>query len=169
MGYNRHEKKGKLQIVFGLLCTSQGCPVAVEGFEGDTGDPSTLEEQIRKIRERFGLTPAGFVLAVIGVCWLSLASEVSEGAPRPVLGNFLEFAAMVCATGYTLTLKKLSARYTPLFLTAIQAFIGALFFLPGLWGALQAAFRQFQFGGPRPDSSRSRSIKSSMSFLAPSR
>jgi transposase len=55
MGYNRDQKKGKLQIVFGLLCTAQGCPVAVEVFEGNTGDPSTLQEQIRKIRERFGL------------------------------------------------------------------------------------------------------------------
>jgi transposase len=55
IGYNRDQKKGKLQIVFGLLCNAKGCPVAVEVFEGDTGDPSTLQEQIRKIRERFGL------------------------------------------------------------------------------------------------------------------
>jgi len=55
LGYNRDQKKGKLQIVFGLLCTSEGCPVAVEVFEGDTADPSTLQEQIKKIRGRFGL------------------------------------------------------------------------------------------------------------------
>lgn len=55
LGHNRDGKKSKLQIVFGLLCTSQGCPVAVEVFSGDTGDPSTLEEQIKKIRDRFGL------------------------------------------------------------------------------------------------------------------
>lgn len=55
IGYNRDQKKGKLQIVFGLLCNIKGCPIAVEVFEGDTGDPSTLQEQIRKIRERFGL------------------------------------------------------------------------------------------------------------------
>ena len=55
IGYNRDQKKGKLQIVFGLLCNIEGCPVAVEVFEGDTGDPSTLQEQIQKIRERFGL------------------------------------------------------------------------------------------------------------------
>jgi Transposase DDE domain len=55
LGHNRDGKKGKLQIVFGLLCTSQGCPVAVEVFSGETGDPSTLEEQIKKIRDRFGL------------------------------------------------------------------------------------------------------------------
>jgi transposase len=55
LGHNRDGKKGKLQIVFGLLCTEQGCPVGVEVFEGNTGDPSTLSEQIRKVRERFGL------------------------------------------------------------------------------------------------------------------
>ena len=55
LGHNRDGKKGKLQIVFGLLCTDQGCPVAVEVFSGDTGDPSTLAEQIKKIRDRFGL------------------------------------------------------------------------------------------------------------------
>jgi hypothetical protein len=55
LGHNRDGKKGKLQIVFGLLCTSEGCPVAVEVFSGDTGDPSTLEAQITKIRDRFGL------------------------------------------------------------------------------------------------------------------
>jgi transposase len=55
LGHNRDGKKGKLQIVFGLLCTLEGCPVAVEVFSGDTGDPSTLDRQIEKIRDRFGL------------------------------------------------------------------------------------------------------------------
>jgi transposase len=56
LGHNRDGKKGKLQIVFGLLCTAEGCPVAVEVFSGDTGDPSTLSTQIDKIRKRFGLS-----------------------------------------------------------------------------------------------------------------
>ena len=55
LGHNRDGKKGKLQIVFGLLCTAKGCPVAVEVFAGDTADPSTLQRQITKIRQRFGL------------------------------------------------------------------------------------------------------------------
>lgn len=55
LGHNRDGKKGKLQIVFGLLCTHEGCPVAVEVFSGDTGDPSTLESQIVKIRDHFSL------------------------------------------------------------------------------------------------------------------
>jgi len=54
-GYNRDKKKGKLQIVFGLLCNAQGCPISVEVFEGNTADPSTLTQQIEKVRSRFGL------------------------------------------------------------------------------------------------------------------
>ena len=54
-GYNRDRKKGKLQIVFGLLCNSQGCPIAVEVFEGNTGDPTTLPKQVEKVRSRFGI------------------------------------------------------------------------------------------------------------------
>ena len=74
----------------------------------------------------------GFALAITGAVWLSLAGEASVDAPRPLLGNFLEFLAMVCATGYIISLKRLTRRYTPFFLTAIQAFVGAVFFLPFL-------------------------------------
>jgi len=49
------KKKGFPQIKYGLLCNSEGCPVAVEVFEGNAGDPSTLGAQIRKVRKRFGL------------------------------------------------------------------------------------------------------------------
>ena len=54
-GHNRDGKKRFPQIVYGLLCASDGCPVAIEVFEGNTADPTTLESQIRKVRERFGL------------------------------------------------------------------------------------------------------------------
>ena len=54
-GHNRDGKKGKLQIVFGLLCSQDGCPVAVEVFEGHVGDPATLPNQIAKLKECFGL------------------------------------------------------------------------------------------------------------------
>jgi hypothetical protein len=54
-GYSRDGKAGKLQIVFGLLCAADGCPIAVEVFEGDTGDPSTLAAQVAKLKRRFGL------------------------------------------------------------------------------------------------------------------
>ena len=54
-GYSRDGKQGTLQIVFGLLCTAEGCPVAVEVFEGSTSDPKTVACQVEKIRTRFGL------------------------------------------------------------------------------------------------------------------
>ena len=54
-GYNRDGKRHKLQIVFGLLCTLEGCPVAIEVFEGNVGDPSTLASQISKLKQRFRL------------------------------------------------------------------------------------------------------------------
>ena len=54
-GYSRDGKRDKLQIVIGLLCDREGCPVAVEVFDGDTGDPSTLAAQIEKLRARFHL------------------------------------------------------------------------------------------------------------------
>ena len=54
-GYNRDGKKGKLQIVYGLLCAPDGCPVAIEVFEGSTGDPATLAAQVAKLKQRFGL------------------------------------------------------------------------------------------------------------------
>jgi transposase len=55
-GYSRDGKKGKLQIVYGLLCAADGCPVAVEVFEGNTADPMTLSTQIDKLKARFGLS-----------------------------------------------------------------------------------------------------------------
>jgi len=55
-GYNRDRKRGKLQIVYGLLCAPDGCPVAIEVFEGSTGDPMTLAAQIEKVKQRFNLT-----------------------------------------------------------------------------------------------------------------
>ena len=55
-GYNRDGKRGKLQIVYGLLCAPDGCPVAIEVFEGSTGDPTTLAPQIDKLKRRFDLS-----------------------------------------------------------------------------------------------------------------
>ncbi|HZD22800.1 MAG TPA: IS1634 family transposase [Acidimicrobiia bacterium] len=56
LGYARDGVKGRLQIVYGVLSTAEGCPVAVEVFEGNTGDPSTLATQINKLRSRFKLS-----------------------------------------------------------------------------------------------------------------
>lgn len=54
-GHSRDERPGNLQIVFGLLTNGEGCPVAVEVFEGNTADPATVAAQVSKLRERFGL------------------------------------------------------------------------------------------------------------------
>jgi len=87
---------------------------------------SCLQEQISR------QTLLGFSLALSGAIWLSLAGETSSNAPNPLLGNFYEFLAMVCAAGYTVSLKHLTSNYPPLFLTAFQAFVGSLFFFPFL-------------------------------------
>jgi len=54
-GYSRDGKRDKRQIVFGLLCTAEGCPIAVEVFEGDMADPATLADQVAKLKGRFAL------------------------------------------------------------------------------------------------------------------
>jgi transposase len=54
-GYNRDGKKGKAQIVYGLLCAADGCPIAIEVFDGNTGDPKTVADQVAKIKQRFAL------------------------------------------------------------------------------------------------------------------
>jgi transposase len=55
LGHSRDGKKDKLQVVFGLLCDAEGRPVAVEVFDGNTGDPKTVAAQVKKLRARFGL------------------------------------------------------------------------------------------------------------------
>ena len=52
-GHSRDGRAGYPQIVYGLLCNSEGCPVAIEVFEGNTADPTTLPAQVDKIRNRF--------------------------------------------------------------------------------------------------------------------
>lgn len=75
----------------------------------------------------------GFVVAMVGAALLSIGAQETEAAPNPMLGNFLEFLAMVCATGYMLTLKRMCVRYSPWFLTAVQAAVGSVFFFPTLF------------------------------------
>jgi hypothetical protein len=56
IGHPRDGVKGRLQIVYGLLCTTTGIPIAIEVFEGNTADPKTLAAQIKKLTQRFELT-----------------------------------------------------------------------------------------------------------------
>ena len=54
-GHSRDGREGTRQIVYGLLCAPDGCPVAIEVFEGNTGDPLTLARQVEKLKQRFKL------------------------------------------------------------------------------------------------------------------
>lgn len=60
-GYNRDGKRGKQQIVIGLLCDGQGAPVPTEVFRGNTRDPKTFSAQVKKASERFGCQRVTFV------------------------------------------------------------------------------------------------------------
>ena len=99
-GYSRDHRPDKLQIVYGLLCSREGCPVAIEVFEGDTADPMTLGHQVHKLKKRFGLERVVVVgdrgmitsariredLAPAGLDWISALRapqihELVEGGP----------------------------------------------------------------------------------------
>lgn len=72
----------------------------------------------------------GFLISILGVFFLTRGAAISEASPNPILGNTLEFLAMVAATVYTLLVRYMSSKYSALFLTAIQSFVGLLFFGP---------------------------------------
>ncbi len=73
-GYSRDGKRGSLQIVFALLCAANGCPVAVEVFEGSTADPGTLGGQLKKLCARFGLSK----VVVVGDRGLLTSARIRE-------------------------------------------------------------------------------------------
>jgi hypothetical protein len=54
-GYSRDHRRDRPQLVIGLLCAADGCPIAVEVFEGNTADPATLAMQIDQLKRRFDL------------------------------------------------------------------------------------------------------------------
>ena len=60
-GHNRDKKKGKKQIVISLLCTKEGCPVAVEVFQGNTKDETTVLDKIDELKEKYGMEKVVFV------------------------------------------------------------------------------------------------------------
>ncbi len=107
-GHSRDKKKGNKQIVFGLLCSKEGCPVAVEVFPGNTADPMTVGTQVKKIKERFGIEKVALVgdrgmittarireeLSPCGLEWISalkakdirnLVTKPDEGEEEPPL------------------------------------------------------------------------------------
>ena len=60
-GHSRDGKRDDAQIVFGLICTAEGCPVAVEVFAGNTADPKTVASQVAKLKDRFGIEHLAWV------------------------------------------------------------------------------------------------------------
>lgn len=79
LGHSRDDKSGKLQIVFGLLTNAQGCPVAVEVFDGNTADPKTVASQITKLRQRFGLSQ----LVLVGDRGMITTARIREDLTKP--------------------------------------------------------------------------------------
>ena len=61
IGHARDGVRGRLQIVYGVLTSTEGIPVAVEVFEGATGDPATVASQVTKLKQRFGLAHVAVV------------------------------------------------------------------------------------------------------------
>ncbi|MFQ2200644.1 DMT family transporter [Aeromonas hydrophila] len=87
------------------------------------------------IRERVSRRQLlGFAIAIFGITLLGFGSGMDEFAPNALLGNSLEMAAMFCAATYSVVFKKLCSRYSVLTLTALQAFVGTLFFAPFAFG-----------------------------------
>ena len=76
----------------------------------------------------------GSAIAFFGAIWLSLSAQSNENALNPLLGNTLEFLAMVCGAWYAIAIRYLSQKFSALFLTAVQGFVGAIFFFPlAIW------------------------------------
>jgi drug/metabolite transporter (DMT)-like permease len=87
----------------------------------------------------------GLVLSIAGLILLTLFQNTEGTASNPLLGNILEFAAMVCATCNIILIKQLSNRYNTWTLTAMQIIAGAIFFLPGLKGIITAGSSVWTF------------------------
>ena len=60
-GHSRDGKRDDPQIVFGLVCSAEGCPIAVEVFKGNTADPATVAAQVSKLKDRFGIAHLAWV------------------------------------------------------------------------------------------------------------
>jgi transposase len=77
LGHSRDDKSGKPQIVFGLLTSALGCPVAVEVFAGNTSDPKTVAAQVDKLRQRFGLSD----VVLVGDRGMITSARIREDLP----------------------------------------------------------------------------------------
>ena len=73
-GHSRDHRSDRPQIVYGLLCATDGTPVAIEVFEGDTADPQTIREQVDKLRRRFRLSH----VAIVGDRGMITSARIAE-------------------------------------------------------------------------------------------
>jgi len=81
-GHNRDQKKGRRIIVYGLLADPEGRPIAVEVYPGNTGDPSTVGDQVDKLRERFGINR----VVLVGDRGMLTAAQINQLREFPQLG-----------------------------------------------------------------------------------
>ena len=91
LGHSRDDKSGKPQIVFGLLTNAQGCPVAVEVFQGNTSDPKTVAAQVNKLRQRFGLSD----VVLVGDRGMITSARIREDLPA---ANGIQWISALRAT-----------------------------------------------------------------------
>src|SRR6266487_1741806 len=137
IGHARDGVRGRLQIVYGVLTTAEGIPVAVEVFKGNTGDPSTLASQVAKLKERFSLAHVAVVgdrgmitkariredLKPAELDWVTalrgpaIRALVTEGAIQPTLFDETDMAEI---TSPDYPRERLIACYNP-FLEAERA------------------------------------------------
>ena len=81
-GYNRDDKKGRPIIVYGVLTDGEGRPVAVDVYPGNTGDPTTVPDQVERLRERFGLEQ----VVLVGDRGMLTETQIESLREHPQLG-----------------------------------------------------------------------------------
>jgi transposase len=111
-GHSKEGRKGKLQILVGLLCNREGIPISVQVFKGNAAETGTLEQQIQKVRDRFCLKHIVFVadrgilrsvrikedLEPLGLDWITALRKpairelIQKGAFQPSLFEQVDFA-----------------------------------------------------------------------------
>jgi transposase len=81
-GHNRDGKKGRPIIVYGVLTDAEGCPIAVEVYPGNTADPSTVGDQVNKLRDRFGISH----VVLVGDRGMLTQTQIEKLKEYPQLG-----------------------------------------------------------------------------------
>ncbi len=81
-GHKRDGKKGRPIVVYGLLTDAEGCPVSVEVYPGNTADPTTVPDQVDKLRKRFGLER----VVLVGDRGMLTQTQIDKLKDHPGLG-----------------------------------------------------------------------------------